>query len=61
MVRLTPPTHAIFYISVALVIISVALRAFVVLGISTPFHTGGYLVLLVGYLVLFAGNVLDAA
>jgi hypothetical protein len=52
MLRLTPPTHRVFYISVALAIISVALGALIVLGISNPFHTGGYLILLVGYLVL---------
>jgi hypothetical protein len=58
MYRLTPPKHRIFYISIALAIISVVLRALVYAGIWTPLHTGGYLVLLVGYLVLLAGNVL---
>ena len=54
---LTPPTHNVFYISVALVVISVLLAAFVYTGHSIPLHMGGaYLVLLVGYLVLFAGN-----
>ena len=54
---LTPPTHNVFYISVALAVISVLLAAFVYTGHSIPLHMGGaYLVLLVGYLVLFAGN-----
>jgi hypothetical protein len=57
--RLTPPTHNVFYISVALAVISVLLAAFVYTGHSIPLHGGGaYLVLLIGYLVLLAGNAL---
>jgi hypothetical protein len=43
-----------------LAIISVVLRALVYAKISTPipFSTGGYLVLLVGYLLLLAGVTL---
>jgi hypothetical protein len=60
MFRLTPPTHAVFYISVALAIIAVVLRFLAYRG--TPlFHTGGYVVLLVGYLVLLAGVTLKGA
>jgi hypothetical protein len=55
--RLNQPTQMIFYISVALAVLSVVLRALVYAKISTPIPltTGGYLVLLVGYLVLLAG------
>ena len=46
----------IFYISIALAVISVVFRALVYAKISMPIPlpTGGYLVLLVGYLVLLA-------
>jgi hypothetical protein len=57
MFRLTPPTHMIFYISVALAIISVLLRAIVYEG-NLPIGGGGYVILLVGYLVLLAGVTL---
>ena len=57
--RLTPPTHNVFYISVALAVISVLLAAFVYTGHSIPLQMGAaYLVLLVGYLALVAGNAL---
>ena len=55
MFRLTPPTHIIFYISVALAIVAVVLRSY---RGSPLFHTGGYVVLLVAYLVLLAGVTL---
>jgi hypothetical protein len=47
----------IFYISIALAVISVVLRALVYAKISMPISppTGGYLVLVVAYLVLLAG------
>jgi hypothetical protein len=49
----------IFYISIALAIISVVIRALVFAKASMPFFpTGGYLILLVGYLVLLAGVTL---
>jgi hypothetical protein len=54
MFRLTPPTHAIFYISVALAILSVLVRLMVVSG-HPIFPTGGYVILLIGYLALLAG------
>jgi hypothetical protein len=55
--RLSQPTQMIFYISVALAVISVVLRALVYAKIAMPITlpTGGYLVLLVAYLVLLAG------
>ena len=58
MFRLTPPTHRTFYISVALAIIAVVLRFLAYLGIS-PFPTGGFLILLLGYLALLAGVALE--
>jgi hypothetical protein len=59
MFQLSPPKQVTFLISVALVIFSVVLRLLTYKGFNMPFHTGGYLVLLVGYLVLLAGNVLE--
>jgi hypothetical protein len=57
MFRLTPPTHVAFYISVALAIIAVVLRFLSYRG--TPlFHTGGFVILLIGYLALLAGVTL---
>jgi hypothetical protein len=55
MLRLSAPTHTMFYISAALAIISVVLRALVVTGIATPFHTGGYVSMLLAYLMLVVG------
>ena len=61
MFRLTPPKQVTFFISVAAVIISVVFRLLTYKGFNLPFHTGGYLILLVGYLILLAGNVLEGA
>ena len=60
MIRLTPPTHVIFYISVALAIISVVLRVLYHTKILSwhPPGAGGYLILLIGYLALLAGVTL---
>jgi hypothetical protein len=58
MLRLTPPKHVTFYISVAVAIVAVVLRFLAYSGIGT-FHTGGFVILLIGYLVLLAGNVLE--
>jgi hypothetical protein len=55
--RLTPPKQVTFYISVSLALIAVALRAMAMAGVIV-FPTGGYLVLLVAYLVLLAGVAL---
>jgi hypothetical protein len=57
MFRLTPPTHLTFYISVALAIIAVILRFLAYVG-SSPFPTGGFVILLIGYLALLAGVAL---
>jgi hypothetical protein len=57
MFQLTPPTQMTFYISVAAAIVAVVLRVLVYSGVATPFHTGGFLVLLIGYLILIAGNL----
>ena len=60
MIRLTPPKQVTFFISVALVIIAIVFRYLAYRG-NSPFPTGGYLTLLIGYLVLLAGNVLEGA
>jgi hypothetical protein len=60
MLRLSAPTNMMFYISAALAVISVVLRAMAYTGHAIV-HTGGYLVLLVGYLVLLAGVTLKGA
>ena len=60
MLRLSAPTHMIFYISVALVVISVVLHVMAYMGISTV-PTTGYLILLVGYLVLLGGVTFSGA
>jgi hypothetical protein len=55
MLRLSAPTHTLFYISAALAVLSVVLRALVAAGVATPFHNGGYVALLLGYLLLVGG------
>jgi len=58
--RLTPPTQLTFIISVALAILAVVARVLVYMDIEMPvFPTGGFLLLLIGYLVLLAGNLLE--
>ena len=52
--RLSAPTQMMFYISVGLAIVSVVLHAMAYFGISKV-PTTGYLILVVGYLVLLAG------
>jgi uncharacterized membrane protein YgdD (TMEM256/DUF423 family) len=60
--RLSAPTQMIFYVSIALAIISLVIRALVLAKVSMPlFPTGGYLILLVGYLVLLTGVTLKRA
>jgi hypothetical protein len=56
--RLSAPTQMMFYISVALAVISVVIRALIFAKVSLPLPTGGYLILLVGYLVLLVGVTL---
>jgi len=63
--RLTPPKQVTFYLSLSLALISVMIETMAVTGVMlSPIggyftgFTGGYLVLLWGYLVLVAGNAL---
>ena len=60
--RLTPPKQVTFYISISVALISVVLKAMAVTGVTVfpigGYFTGGYLVLLVAYLVLLAGITL---
>jgi hypothetical protein len=60
MFPLTPPKQVTLLISVAVVIIAVVLRYLAYMG-NSPFPTGGFTILLIGYLVLLAGNVLEGA
>jgi hypothetical protein len=54
--ELTPPTKVTFIISVVLAVVAVVVRF---ANIELPiFPTHGFLMLLLGYLVLAAGNVL---
>jgi hypothetical protein len=59
MERLTPPKQVTFFISVAIVIISVVLSFLSYKAMNPFFHNGAYLMLLIGYLVLLAGNLLE--
>ena len=59
---LTPPKQLTFLISVALAIIAVVVRFLAYKGMQMPiFPTGGFLILLVGYLVLLVGNLYEGA
>ncbi len=59
---LTPPKQMTFLISVALAIIAVVVRFLAYKGMQMPiFPTGGFLILLVGYLVLLVGNLYEGA
>ena len=60
MFRLTPPKQLTFGISVVLAFIAVVLRYMAYAEIAVV-PTGGFLTLLIGYLVLVAGNVFDGA
>jgi hypothetical protein len=60
--QLTPPKQMTFFISVALAVIAVVVRFMDYQGIQMPFFpTGGFLILLVGYLVLLAGTLFEGA
>lgn len=60
--QLTPPKQMTFLISVALAVIAVVVRFMAYQGMQMPlFPTGGFLILLVGYLVLLAGNLFEGA
>ena len=57
---LTAPRKRIFLISVAVAIIAVVGRVLGYMGIATSlFTTEGFALLLVGYLVLLAGNLFE--
>jgi hypothetical protein len=58
--QLTPPRQLTFYTSVALAIVAVVVRFLAYKGMQMPlFPTGGFLMLLIGYLVLLAGNLFE--
>jgi hypothetical protein len=57
MLRLTAPRLVTFYVSVVLVVVALVIHF---ANIKLPiFPTHGFALLLVGYLVLLAGNVFD--
>ena len=63
MFPLTPPKQLTFLVSVVLAIAAVVIRYLVYTGVQMPpfFPTGGFLLLLVAYLVLVVGNVYEGA
>ncbi len=56
MLRLTPPKHVTFFISVAVAVIAVIIHY---ANVEIPHVQSGFVILLIGYLVLVAGNVLE--
>jgi hypothetical protein len=63
MFPLTPPKQLTFLVSVVLALAAVVIRYLVYTGVQMPpvLPTGGFLLLLVAYLVLVAGNVVEGA
>lgn len=63
MFPLTPPKQMTFLISVLLAIAAVVVRYLVYTGVQMPpfLPTGGFLLLLIAYLVLAAGNLFEGA
>jgi len=58
--RLTPPTQLTLLVSLALVILAVVVRLMAYMDMQMPFFpTGGFVLLLIGYLVLLAGNLFE--
>jgi len=55
MLELTPPKHVTLYISVAIAIIAVVIHY---AKMDIPYVHSGFVILLIGYLVLLAGNLL---
>jgi hypothetical protein len=55
MLALTPPKHVTLYISVAIAIIAIIIHY---AEIDIPHVHSGFVILLIGYLVLLAGNLL---
>jgi phosphatidylglycerophosphate synthase len=58
MLRLSPPKHVTFYTSIAVAILAVIIHY---AKIDIPHVHSGFVILLIGYLVLVAGNVFDGA
>jgi hypothetical protein len=56
MLRLTPPKQVTFFISIAVAVIAVIIHY---AHVDIPHVHSGFVILLVGFLVLVAGNVLD--
>ena len=61
MFALTPPKQLTFLISVVLAIAALVIRYLVYAGVQMPpvLPTGGFLLLLIAYLVLLAGNFFE--
>jgi hypothetical protein len=63
MFALTPPKQMTFLISVVLAIAAVVIRYLVYTGVQMPpmLPTGGFVILLIAYLVLAFGNLFEGA
>jgi hypothetical protein len=63
MFPLKPPKQVTFLISVILALAAVVVRCLVYTGVQMPpvFPTGGFLLLLVAYLVLVVGSLVEGA
>jgi hypothetical protein len=63
MFPLTPPKQLTFLISVVLAVAALVVRYMVYTGVQLPpfLPTGGFLLLLVAYLVLVVGNLFEGA
>lgn len=61
MFALTPPKQLTFLISIVLAIAALVIRYLVYTGVQMPpvLPTGGFLLLLIAYLVLLAGNLFE--
>ena len=60
--QITPPKQMTLLISAALVVVAVVVRFLAYKGTQMPFFpVEGFLLLLVGYLVLLAGNLFEGA
>jgi hypothetical protein len=56
MLRLTPPKQVTFFISIAVAVIAVIIHY---AHVDIPHVHSGFVILLIGYLLLVAGNVLE--
>jgi len=56
MLRLSPPKHVTFFISIAVAIIALIIHY---AKIDIPHVQSGFVIRLIGYVVLVAGNELD--